>query len=468
MLSSFIILEPLDLTLVLLQNPAILRVTYCYFLLILPHQASNNKRYTLVFDYHSRMALPVWQESVADSLGIGANAPAQTPFFESKKFFAVDSSGSTVGSIMRAQAKAVASIHGNPEDTVTKWDHKCEMPRILDNVPVNYFGGSGGTSPDMILRQPAAIDSIRESDLWVLITDGQIAEQNVTELTRLANVEEVIHVPVVLLIVGRRYSSPSDTNISVGITFFAATPEALILFKDSSTGHLYLIGAKGGFAALSKGSIDLSSWDSLPEYENEADLVKRCGELTISLTRYQGRKSSSKAASLGPEWDAATNTLVDVPALLIQQQLRLQDLRNLLQEEAITQLALICKTRGQLSALRDLLLRHKQREVIVRLEDRHGAGNIIERIRNVSGQEDRLLLMEQLRGAHAANRATYLELQNSPSEESRRATETNRLINRGLAIISGFEKSSYTADILSRKSNRAMRSEVLPAEDAER
>ena len=75
--------------------------------------------------------------------------------------------------------------------------------------------------------------------------------------------------------------------------------------------------------------------------------------------------------------------------------------------------------------------------------------------------------MEQLRNAHAANRAAYLELQNSPSEESRLATEINRLINRGLAIISGFEKSSYTADILSRKSNRAMRSEVLSAEDAE-
>lgn len=58
-------------------------------------------------------------------------------------------------------------------------------------------------------------------------------------------------------------------------------------------------------------------------------------------------------------------------------------------------------------------------------------------------------------------------MQKSPSEESRLVTEINRLINRGLAIISGFEKSSYTADILSRKSNRAMRSEVLSAEESE-
>ena len=185
------------------------------------------------------------------------------------------------------------------------------------------------------------------------------------------------------------------------------------------------------------------------------------------MTQHQGRRSPTKAVSLGAEWDAATNALVDVPTLLIQQQVRLQDLRNLLGEEAINQLALLCKTRGQLDILRNLLLRHKQQEVIVRLEDRHGAGKIMEKIRNMSGQEDRFLLMEQLRGAHAANRATYLDLQNSPSEESRLATEINRLINRGLAIISGFQKSSYTANILSRKSNRAMRSDVLSAEDAE-
>ena len=351
-----------------------------------------------MLDYYWTMALCVWQESLADSPSIDVINPAQTPFFNAKKFFAVDSSGSTMGAIMRAQAKAVAAFHGSRGDTVTKWDHKCEMPQLLDNVPANYFAGSGGTSPDTILRQPAAIDSIPESDLWILITDGEIAEQNVTELTRLAEVVEVIHVPAAILIVGGKYSSPSNTNISVGVPFFAAAREALILFKDYSTGHLYLIGAKGGFAPLknegSRGSIDLSSWESIPEYLNEAAFVKRCGEMVINLTQHQGRRSPTKATSLGPEWDAATNTLVDVPALLIQHELRLQDLCSLLGEEAITQLALICKTRGQLGTLRELLLRHKQQEVMVRLEDRHEAGKIMEDIQNGSGQVDRLLLIK--------------------------------------------------------------------------
>lgn len=76
-------------------------------------------------------------------------------------------------------------------------------------------------------------------------------------------------------------------------------------------------------------------------------------------------------------------------------------------------------------------------------------------------------LMEQLHDAHAANRTTYLDWQKSPSEETWLATEFNRLINRRLAFISGFEKSSYTVDILSRKSNRAMCAEVLATEDTE-
>ena len=303
------------------------------------------------------MALPVWQESVADPPGIDVIPPARASFFDAKKFFAVDSSGSTMGAIMRAQANAVAAFHGSHDDTVTKWDHRCEMPQILDNVPASYFAeASGGTSPDTILRQRAAIDSIRESDLWFLITDGEIAEQNVVELTQLAEVVEVIHVPVVILIAGRRYSSsPSNTNISVGIRFFAAARDALILFKDYSTGRLYLIEAKGSFAPLknesSRDSIDLSAWASIPDYQNEAAFVKRCGELAVNLTQHQERRSPTRAASLGPEWDAATNALVDVPTLLIQQQVRLQDLRNLLREETITQLAVSYLFRSSISLL---------------------------------------------------------------------------------------------------------------------
>ena len=79
--------------------------------------------------------------------------------------------------------------------------------------------------------------------------------------------------------------------------------------------------------------------------------------------------------------------LIDVPALLDRQHVRLQDPRDLLKEDSITP---SFKTHGQLSALRDLLHRHRQREIIVRLENHHGAEKTIRKFGNVLGQEDRL------------------------------------------------------------------------------
>ena len=103
----------------------------------------------------------------------------------------------------------------------------------------------------------------------------------------------------------------------------------------------------------------------------------------------------------------------------------------------------------------------------MRLEDRHGALKIMEKLQSDDVKpEEREQLMDELRQAHKANREAYAALRESPSEESRRATEINRLIDRALRIISGLEKSSYTADILNRRSNRAMRAEVVSAADS--
>ncbi|KAL8865678.1 MAG: hypothetical protein Q9174_006760, partial [Haloplaca sp. 1 TL-2023] len=128
----------------------------------------------------------------------------------------------------------------------------------------------------------------------------------------------------------------------------------------------------------------------------------------------------------------------------------------------MNQLALLCKTRGQLGDLRQLLLRHKQQQVLVRLEDRHGASAIMESMQSDSlAMGQRQSLMERLRKAHTANRETYRSSQDSSSEESEEVSRLNRRINDALQTISELEKSNYTADILNRRSNRAMRANVV-------
>ena len=289
------------------------------------------------------MDLPPWQERVAEA-PTDAPLPVIVPFVDAKKFFAIDASGSTFGPIMEAQAKTVWGFRGSHYDTIAKWSYSCELPRLLDNVPPAFFHGTGGTQPASILRNVQAVDAIRSSDLWILLTDGQIAASSVAELTRLAEAMDVLQVPVVLVITGQQRATPAQTAISVGIPFFASAREALILFKDYKTGQISLIDAKGCFAPLKMDNgVDLSSWQSLERYANEEAFNKHCGGLAIKLVQHKDRLAS-RALSLGPEWDAATaNILVNVPILLEQKQLCLADLRNLLGEEAINQLALICK-----------------------------------------------------------------------------------------------------------------------------
>ena len=409
------------------------------------------------------MALPSWKGKCVED----ERPPTIVPFAEAKKFFAVDASGSTSGTVMDRQRESTLGLHTSADDFVCKWDWDCYDIQAVDSVPKEYFWGSGGTRPACIFRQRVAVDRIKDSEFWVLLTDGDINDYDVADLARLAETEAVTQVPVILLITGWRSSTPELTNISVGVSFFASAREALILFKDRSTGLLYVLDAKGAFEPLKKHPREeATGWASVARFDDERAFVEHCNALDIGFAQGRGRRANA-GVSLGTQWDAATDhVLVKVSDLLEQTEIPARDLTELLAEEAMTQLALTCRIRGQLGQLRDLLIRHRRREVVVQLEDCHGAGAIMERMQAAEAAPEKARLGEELRRAHAANRAAYQRSQQEPSEEARRASEMNRLIDRGLRIMSGFEKASYTADILDRKSNRAMRSEAVSAADS--
>lgn len=183
-----------------------------------------------------------------------------------------------------------------------------------------------------------------------------------------------------------------------------------------------------------------SAWDTLPVYRDEVAFCVACTELGIDLELHTGLQPR-KSVSLGPRWASTTDkALVNVPKLLEQAQIAIPDLQNLLDVETVNHLALICKTRGQIGELRDLLLRHKQREIVLRLEDRHGASRIMEKMQGTVNPAEKAVFVTQLREAHALNRDTYRRLKDSPSDEARLATELNRSINRALTLLSDFEK----------------------------
>ena len=222
-----------------------------------------------------------------------------------------------------------------------------------------------------------------------------------------------------MLFIGGRYSTPKRENISVGVSFFAIARDAVILYKDTFNGYLYVIDAKGVFAPLvaSKIDRDLSNWWKLPWFRSEADLLQVFERRGVSFDANHSRRQLS-GVSLGFEWDASTgNVLVKASALLAENELEDADLKNLLREETFNNLALMCKTRGQLGELHRLLARHKQQEVVVRLEDRHGGGELMEELQATTNAAEKLRLTERLREAHAANRVTYEQLKDQPSAE---------------------------------------------------
>lgn len=283
----------------------------------------------------------------------------------------------------------------------------------------------------------------------------------------------MLHIPAVIIIVGiGKPAEPNRANISVGLPFFASATDSVIIYKDCSDSQLWVIAAKGLFSPLAKTStrgdiIDLTKWEDLAAFKDEGAFNQQCKVLDIQVIEAQDRKAF-KGISLGPQWDAATGALVNVGLLLDQNQLQPDDLYDVLEEEAFTRLAIVCKTHNHLHQLRALLLRHKQSEVTVQLKDVNGAGRLLEEMRSdklTSAQKDKF--SGKLRDAHIANRAAYQHGMESSSNEVKVAIKTNRLIDRAFSILSGIEKADYTAEVLSRKSNRAMRAQVISAADSQ-
>ena len=279
-----------------------------------------------------------------------------------------------------------------------------------------------------------------------------------------------MHIPVILLVVGRQYTlSPETTNISLAIPFYAGATDALLLFKDDKNGRIFVIAAKGAFAAFSANNDEdySTQWASLRTFESEDVFMKECALHDISVVRSEDRRVT-KGISLGETYSKATGCLVDIESLLQQPQIGLADMEQLLADEAMNHLAIYCKTSGKLKLLRSLLLRHKREEIVVRLEDRHGAGIVIKYLQKEDiTEEQKRCLRNRLREAHTANRSVYQGLLASRSKEAQEASAINRAIDSALVRIASLEKASYTADILSRKSNRAMRAERADAAESQ-
>jgi hypothetical protein len=221
-----------------------------------------------------------------------------TSFLQSRKFFAVDDSGSAAGAVIRQERAFVDSFrvfHANPEDAISLWGWGCDIPTSAFER-VNWDSGHGGTSPSDILRRQEAVDTIRRSDVWFLLTDGEISRYEVENLANLAHEKELLNVPLVFVITGARKKSPKETDISVGISFYASSQDTLILFKETASGMIWVIAGKGRFASFgglgAAGSLE--SWEDLQCFPDEAALFAHCQKLEIYIVQAEHRRYKAR------------------------------------------------------------------------------------------------------------------------------------------------------------------------------
>ncbi|KAF2438357.1 hypothetical protein P171DRAFT_526050 [Karstenula rhodostoma CBS 690.94] len=375
------------------------------------------------------------------------------PFIKSRKFFAVDDSGPTAGHLLireREFVECVRNESANQDDSICLWGSNCDIPTgNFENV---WRSMDGGTSPGRVLEQQKALKKIQQSDVWFLITDGEVDDGSVHQLADLAQQYAILNAPIVFLTVGYRGATPKTTNISVGVSFFAGAQNTLILFKDS-TDKIYIIATKGCFASLggSTGVQDLTNWTSLPSFVNDVQFLKHCQTLDIEVLQAESRGDLSRGVSLGADWEEANGgpVWVDLDLLLQAGRLPNKDVFELLSEEAFNNLDVAYKIRRRTESLRSFIQAQKIEQLAPRIEDVSGVSTIIAKLElpEMTGDERKLL-------KNAVN--TF-----ATSVEAQTIQKRNQLVDAAMRTLASIEAASFNAEILSRRSNRARRSEVV-------
>ncbi|KAJ7268562.1 hypothetical protein C8J57DRAFT_1612844 [Mycena rebaudengoi] len=259
--------------------------------------------------------------------------------------------------------------------------------------------------------------------------------------------------PVIFVIVNKSGPRPSTLNISVGVSVLASAPDAAIIYKDVDTDYIFVVAAKGAFDVLTEGfEIDLEQWESMPRFHNEAAF--KAALKTAEITGGAIREDHS-AIDLGRAWQAKHGCLVDMDTLLAQmtvtpQSITQSEFLDLLEEETFGALALVCKTRGLLPNLRAWLIARKERASIWCLWWRFEMFLVR---RGYSSSYE--ILVRMLRMPCLNLEDYHARLNNS------QPSPLLPHVNRCLATLTLLEKSGYGADILDRRSNRAMRATLL-------
>lgn len=134
-----------------------------------------------------------------------------------------------MGNDSSRKLEIVKRLNGNSKDCIVLWNHACVNPELVASIVPESFTPCGGTYPSEIIRQAAVVEEVWASDHWILCTDGEVDQGEVSKLTQLAESENVLQIPVIVVIVKEADQPSQRTDLSVGVSFYACAKEAAIL-----------------------------------------------------------------------------------------------------------------------------------------------------------------------------------------------------------------------------------------------
>jgi hypothetical protein len=198
----------------------------------------------------------------------------QHAYGDARVSFAVDVSGSTAGSILRAERSFVErcasllSEDAREKALILPWNHGAQTPKSIHRLGTLTSGGY--TIPGAIIDDSVCRAALKASSLWFLLTDGLIDEEHRLRFAELVSQQGLHGTSCITAIFGSAgQGGPSSCNISVGISVFAVVPNCVFLFNDTSSGEIYILQCKGIFNSLLMGhqnpTIDDDTlWSDLP------------------------------------------------------------------------------------------------------------------------------------------------------------------------------------------------------------
>ncbi|EPS35210.1 hypothetical protein H072_11388 [Dactylellina haptotyla CBS 200.50] len=219
-----------------------------------------------------------------DSISNGESATEEItnpmiPFREAKISVAVDTSGSTYGTGLKAEKAAIREIFSLLPPTIkssTKilpWSDR--LKKIVGIDQLDSLSSNGGTDPNVLLSNDASRYELQNCSFWFLMTDGEIFDHEVHKFAK-SLLEYGLHgLACVVSVFGDRRQLPAKCNISVGLSVFAVSPHCLFLYTDERTSETFILQTKGIFSALlPEGTepptlLTQTRWEDLPQTSYE-------------------------------------------------------------------------------------------------------------------------------------------------------------------------------------------------------